>query len=64
MQKFYAHSVEGKQLGEWHLLDEHLVGTAELSASFAAEFGSEDWAYLAGVRHEKEIKPKGVKYVS
>ncbi|MBI5027019.1 MAG: hypothetical protein HZC12_09910 [Nitrospirae bacterium] len=49
--KSYAHSVEGKPLDEWHSLEEHLKGTAELSAKFADEFGSGDWAYLAGLWH-------------
>lgn len=31
MKMFYAHSVEGKPIDEWHLLDEHLKGTAELA---------------------------------
>ena len=49
MYKFYAHSIEGKPVDEWHLLDEHLKGTAELAASFAAEFGCSDWGRLAGM---------------
>ncbi len=39
---FYAHSIKGKPVEEWHLLDEHLKGTAELAGSFAAEFGCSD----------------------
>ncbi len=49
---FYAHSVEGKPSEEWHPLDEHLKGTAELAASFAAEFGCGEWAYLTGLWHD------------
>ncbi len=33
--------------------EEHLRGTVELAASFAAEFGCEEWAYLAGRWHDK-----------
>ncbi len=33
--------------------EEHLKGTAELAASFAAEFGCGEWGCLAGLRHEK-----------
>ena len=38
LQKFYAHSIEGKPLEEWHTLEEHLKGTAELSAKFADDY--------------------------
>lgn len=43
MKRFYAHSIEGKSPNEWHLLEEHLKGTAELARSFADEFGSGEW---------------------
>jgi CRISPR-associated endonuclease/helicase Cas3 len=49
---FYAHSVEGKPVEEWHRLEDHLKGTAELAARFAAEFGCEEWGYLAGLWHD------------
>ncbi len=51
-QEFYAHSVEVKPLDEWHRLEEHLVGTANLAKEFADEFRSGEWAYLAGLWHE------------
>jgi CRISPR-associated endonuclease/helicase Cas3 len=50
--EFYAHSIEGKPVNEWHRLEEHLKGTADLAASFAAEFGCADWGYLAGLWHD------------
>jgi len=39
--------------GEWHehQLDEHLRGVAAMAADFAANFGSSDWANIAGVWH-------------
>ncbi|MBI5741190.1 MAG: CRISPR-associated endonuclease Cas3'', partial [Nitrospirae bacterium] len=52
MKKFYAHSAEGKPQDEWHSLEEHLKGTAELAGSFAGEFGSGEWACLAGLWHD------------
>jgi len=52
VQKFYAHSVEGKPKSEWQELEEHLRVTAELAKKFANEFGSGDWAYLAGLWHD------------
>lgn len=51
MQKFYAHSVEGKPVSEWHRLEEHLKGTDERAKSFAAEFSFGECAYLAGLWH-------------
>jgi CRISPR-associated endonuclease/helicase Cas3 len=44
---FYAHSVEGKPVEEWHRLEDHLKGTAELAARFAAEFGGGERGHLA-----------------
>ena len=40
--------------GKWHehLLDEHLRGVAGLAADFAADFGSSDWASIAGLWHD------------
>jgi len=32
--------------------EEHLRGTAELAALFAAEFGCSEWGYLAGLWHD------------
>lgn len=52
MRKFYAHSLDSMPVDKWHLLDEHLKRTAELAASFAAEFGCGEWGYLAGLWHE------------
>ncbi|MBU0699701.1 hypothetical protein KKE26_00140 [bacterium] len=47
----FAHSVKGKPVEEWHLLDEHLKETAKLSEDFAAEFGCGEWGNLAGLWH-------------
>mgnify|MGYP001571691593 FL=1 len=48
---FYAHSIKGKPVEDWHLLDEHLKDTAELASAFAAEFGCGEWGGLAGLWH-------------
>jgi hypothetical protein len=32
-------AVQGKPVSQWHRLEEHLKGTAELAKSFADEFG-------------------------
>ena len=35
-----------------HDLEDHLRGVAQLAEEFARDFGSADWAYIAGVwRH-------------
>jgi hypothetical protein len=52
MQRLCAHSVEGKPVSEWRTLEGHLKGTAELAGSFAAEFGSGEWGYLAVLWHD------------
>jgi CRISPR-associated endonuclease/helicase Cas3 len=49
--EFYAHSIEGKPVDEWHWLEEHLKGTAKLAKEFASEFGCGEWGYLAGLWH-------------
>jgi CRISPR-associated endonuclease/helicase Cas3 len=52
VKTFYAHSIEGKPVEDWHRLEKHLKGTAELAKSFADEFGCGDWVYLAGLWHD------------
>lgn len=52
--EFYAHSLKDKDKTHWHLLAEHLHGTGERSAQFAAVF-SADIATLArmlGLLHD------------
>jgi len=50
-------SIPGKPIayisdnGRIHRIEEHPKGTAELAASFAAEFGCGEWARLAGLWH-------------
>src|SRR5438552_1363976 len=40
--------------GDWHEhpLSEHLLGVAKMAGEFAAVFGAERWAYLAGLWHD------------
>ena len=51
IQKYFAHSVEGRPTDEWQPLDEHLLNVAELARTFANEFGSIQFSYLAGFLH-------------
>jgi CRISPR-associated endonuclease/helicase Cas3 len=50
--KYYAHSLEGEPLENWHPLEEHLRQVAKLAACFASEFSATEWAYLAGLWHD------------
>jgi len=49
---YYAHSLADVPKSRWHLLGEHLRHTSDLAAAFAAAFGAEDWARLAGLWHD------------
>lgn len=49
---YYAHSRHGEPLEKWHRLKDHLRETAGLAEQFAMPFGSENWAYLAGLWHD------------
>lgn len=55
-ERFYAHSMDGRPADEWHMLEDHLKGMAELAAEFAAEFGCGEWGRLAGLWHDLERK--------
>lgn len=48
----YAHSLPGRPLSEWELLDDHARRVAHLARSFAAEFGAGDWGELLGRWHD------------
>lgn len=47
----YAHSNDGAPSG-WQPLEEHLGNVAGMAAQFAAPFGGEEWARLAGLWHD------------
>jgi CRISPR-associated endonuclease/helicase Cas3 len=49
---FYAHSKENQPPEIWQPLEEHLENVAQLAAEFAAPFGGEQWARLAGIWHD------------
>ena len=52
MDKYYAHTLEGKSPSEWQPLEEHLKNVARMAQSFAEAFGAGDWGYLAGLWHD------------
>ncbi|HVZ30169.1 MAG TPA: CRISPR-associated endonuclease Cas3'' [Asticcacaulis sp.] len=50
---FYAHSLDNMtHRGSWHGLRDHLIGTSALAAGFAAPFGGQFAAALAGLFHD------------
>jgi len=49
---YYAHSKENQPPEQWQLLEEHLENVAKQAAEFAAPFGGEQWAHLAGLWHD------------
>ncbi|MBM4040657.1 MAG: CRISPR-associated endonuclease Cas3'' [Planctomycetes bacterium] len=48
----YAHSRLGRPGEEWHRLEEHLSGVAELAARWAGESIGTEWGWLAGLWHD------------
>ena len=48
-EHFYAHTKDNEPLDRWQPLEDHLKQVAELTRSFADEFGAGDWGYLAGL---------------
>jgi len=46
--EYVAHA----KAGEIHPLEDHLREVAKLAATFAREFGAEDWAHVAGLWHD------------
>ena len=72
MKEFYAHSVEGKPKSEWQGLEEHLTPPSVLplarggwrgyAKKFGDEFGSGEWAYLAGLWHDLGKYSEGVVF--
>lgn len=54
-QQIISHLYKDKENGQWILQtnDAHQKGVAELSASFAGQFGLPSWGYTLGILHDK-----------
>jgi CRISPR-associated endonuclease/helicase Cas3 len=52
MPEFFAHSTESTDKHDWQPLPEHADGVAKLASSFAARFGLDRAARLAGLLHD------------
>ena len=50
MNELYAHTPN--ESGQWHYLDEHLKGVAELAKKFAGKFEAGNLAYWIAVWHD------------
>lgn len=50
--RYFAHSGKRPDRGDWQRLDDHALCVARLAAEFAAPFGLERGAYLAGLLHD------------
>ncbi|MBV6467607.1 MAG: hypothetical protein DCC43_08235 [Candidatus Brocadia sp.] len=59
MSEYFAHSFEGRSVEEWHRLEKHLIGAANLAKGFADEFGDGDLAYWVGLWHDFGINSNG-----
>ena len=51
--EYFAHSLAGRPLDEWHRLEDHLRTVSELAGDFAATFGARDWGRMAGFLHDE-----------
>ncbi len=66
MQKFFAHSVEGKPKSEWQPLDEHLQNVAELAKKTGDKFGGgllTDFAFTKQRRSYEYEQQRTIRYV-
>ncbi len=50
--EYFAHSGHNSDKSDWQRLDDHAMCVARLAAEFAAPFGLERGAYLAGLLHD------------
>lgn len=50
MKDFIAHVSEDQS--RFHLLEDHLLGVAKMTADMAVEFGASGWGGLAGYWHD------------
>ncbi|PID74150.1 MAG: CRISPR-associated helicase/endonuclease Cas3 [Desulfobacterales bacterium] len=52
MGNYFAHSLEGESQEKWQTIEAHLLEVAKKAKAFGANFGSGDFAYLAGLWHD------------
>jgi CRISPR-associated endonuclease/helicase Cas3 len=59
-QKFYAHSLPGRPMEEWQLLEKHLRKMAGMARECAESSGAGDWSYLAGLWYDLGREKNGL----
>ncbi|MFH2030746.1 MAG: CRISPR-associated helicase Cas3' [Bacteroidota bacterium] len=60
----YAHTPPKNRTGLWHLLEDHLIGTAKLVYEFAKPFGSANAGFLLGLFHDLgKVNPMFQEYL-
>jgi len=52
-KKYYAHSLKDETEEKWHLLEDHLMGTAEKAHLFTGNFDSGAWGDMGGKLHDQ-----------
>lgn len=52
IKQYYAHSLKGRSVEDWQLLEDHLKNVAKLARLFAERFNAGDWGELAGLFHD------------
>ena len=50
--KYFAHSLDGLEPHQWHVLSEHLENTGEIAAGFLAAVNGSDLGRAAGILHD------------
>jgi CRISPR-associated endonuclease/helicase Cas3 len=64
MIDYIAHIKESSNGWIFQSLEDHLKGTASLAENFAKEFGSDDWAKIAGLYHDLgKFLPEWQQYI-
>ena len=52
MKDYYAHSLSGKPLEDWHRLEDDLNEVAKIGQKFINDFGAGNWAHLGGFSND------------
>ncbi|MFW6028979.1 MAG: CRISPR-associated helicase Cas3' [Halanaerobiales bacterium] len=60
IEKFIAHTQNDK--GEYHLLEDHIIGTADKARKFANKWAMGELAYLSGLVHDLGKYSSGFQY--
>ena len=60
----YAHTPPKESPDKWHMLEDHLIATARMAATFARPFGCENLGFMLGIYHDLgKMNPKFQEYL-